>query len=223
MFRYQFEFQVYTSMGLEETDYSFFVKMLPSSHIHYNDRGKFILRKTGTFKREIESNFVYLKQLRNFVMEANKKHDVQTDFIAFPEVVYGSHDEAGNGVVVWMNETSGHGYQPSMGFSGLTLTELYCVVCRLAEYHASATAFLLHKNNDLSDFPFIRDGIKIQINENAEDPSDENSDSKLIFEMTQVFKEFSRFLRRIPGHLFAFKSFEKLRPSLAATLLRSFR
>ena len=132
-------------MGLEESDYSFFVKMLPSSHIHYNDRGKYIAQKTAAFKREIESNFCFLRKLNQFVADAERKKEKGTQrnlAVQTPEIVYGSHDEVDNGVIVWINETSAHGYKPTSHTRGLNLAELSCVVCRLAEYHAAATAFL---------------------------------------------------------------------------------
>ena len=103
--------QCYTTMGLEESDYSFFVKMMPSSHIHYNDRGKFIAQKTGSFKREIEANFCFLRSLNQFIKE--HANDSLADPIRTPEIVYGSHDEAGNGVIVWINETAAHGFKPT--------------------------------------------------------------------------------------------------------------
>ena len=117
--------QCYTTMGLEESDYSFFVKMMPSSHIHYNDRGKFIAQKTGSFKREIEANFCFLRSLNQFIKEQATDAGL-ADPIRTPEIVYGSHDEAGNGVIVWINETAAHGFKP-------TCHCRYCYVVNLLE------------------------------------------------------------------------------------------
>ena len=108
--------QCYTTMGMEESDYSFFVKMMPSSHIHYNDRGKFIAQKTGSFKREIEANFCFLRALNRFVRDSGSGSSSSgsgSEAIRTPEIVYGSHDESGNGVVVWINETAAHGFKPT--------------------------------------------------------------------------------------------------------------
>ena len=201
-------------MGLEESYYSFFVKMLPSSHIHYNDRGKFIAQRTGAFKREIESNFCFLPQLNKFVKNAGSQHSV----IQTPEIVYGSHDVIGNGVIVWINETASHGFQPTPHARGLNLTELSCVVCKLAQFHAAATAFLM-SGQSMAEYPHISSGVDIdEIERNNEEEC-----SKLVLEMSNVFKDFNRFVRRLPGHLHAYKACDRLRPSFVGTMLRSIR
>ena len=96
-------------MGMEESDYSFFIKMFPSSHIYSNERGKYLVKRTKAFQREIETNFCFLRQLNMFV----KKTMSPTDKIKSPDIVYGSHDEGGNGVIVWMDATAAHGFQPT--------------------------------------------------------------------------------------------------------------
>ena len=96
-------------MGMEESDYSFFIKMFPSSHIYSNERGKYLVKRTKAFQREIETNFCFLRQLNMFVKETMSP----TDKIKSPDIVYGSHDEGGNGVIVWMDATAAHGFQPT--------------------------------------------------------------------------------------------------------------
>ena len=108
-------------MGMEESDYSFFIKMFPSSHIYSNERGKYLVKRTNAFQREIETNFCFLRRLNTFVEEAIDKNTcVKNDWgnkpighIVNPEIVYGSHDEEGNGVIVWMDATAEHGFQPT--------------------------------------------------------------------------------------------------------------
>ena len=107
-------------MGMEEADYSFFIKMFPSSHIYSNERGKYLVKRTNAFQREIETNFCFLRRLNMFVEETSRKNSELTvrdgnPFLQIqtPDIVYGSHDEEGNGVIVWMDATASHGFQPT--------------------------------------------------------------------------------------------------------------
>ena len=108
-------------MGMEESDYSFFIKMFPSSHIYSNERGKYLVKRTNAFQREIETNFCFLRRLNMFVEENTRKTSELTNRdrkpsslqIQTPDIVYGSHDEEGNGVIVWMDATAAHGFQPT--------------------------------------------------------------------------------------------------------------
>jgi len=222
-------FKCYTTMGLEESDYSFFVKMMPSSHIYYNERGKFIAQSTGSFKREIETNFRFLRALDRFVSEESAVTGGEWAAIRTPEIVYGSHDRVGNGVIVWINETAAHGFKPTNHCRGLTLMELSCVVVRLAEFHAAATAFLA-KTGDQNlpgQFPELSKGV--DLNGPTQPTSDESQSeakeeaSRLIKEMTFVFRDFCRFVRRLPGHLHAFKACDQARQSMVETMVHSSR
>ena len=99
---------------MEESDYSFFIKMFPSSHIYSNERGKYLVKRTNAFQREIETNFCFLRRLSHFVEESNQSQAINT-----PDIVYGSHDEEGNGVIVWMDATATHGFQPTNHCKGM--------------------------------------------------------------------------------------------------------
>ena len=88
--------------------------MFPSSHIYSNERGKYLVKRTKAFQREIETNFCFLRQLNMFVKETTSP----TDKIKSPDIVYGSHDEGGNGVIVWMDATAAHGFQPTNHVKG---------------------------------------------------------------------------------------------------------
>ena len=119
-----FNFQVFTSFGMEESDYSFFIKMFPSSHIYSNERGKYLAKRTNAFQREIETNFCFLRRLSLFAEEANTTKG-KSQPINTPDIVYGSHDEEGNGVIVWMDATATHGFQPTNHCKGRTLRLLH--------------------------------------------------------------------------------------------------
>ena len=116
---------------MEESDYSFFIKMFPSSHIYSNERGKYLAKRTNAFQREIETNFCFLRRLSLFAEEANTtnsstKERGKSQPINTPDIVYGSHDEEGNGVIVWMDATATHGFQPTNHCKGKNLGFLYC-------------------------------------------------------------------------------------------------
>ena len=124
-----FNLQVFTSFGMEESDYSFFIKMFPSSHIYSNERGKYLAKRTNAFQREIETNFCFLRRLSIFAEEANTtnsstKERGKSQPINTPDIVYGSHDEEGNGVIVWMDATATHGFQPTNHCKGSLRTLL---------------------------------------------------------------------------------------------------
>ena len=68
---------------------------------------------TGSFKREIETNFRFLRALDRFVSEESAVTGGEWAAIRTPEIVYGSHDRVGNGVIVWINETAAHGFKPT--------------------------------------------------------------------------------------------------------------
>ena len=104
---------------MEESDYSFFVKMFPSSHIYSNERGKYLVKRTHAFQREIETNFCFLRQLNLYSKDSNPKLSLDVNT---PDIVYGSHDEEGNGVIVWMDATAAHGFQPTNHCKGETIS-----------------------------------------------------------------------------------------------------
>ena len=118
---------------------------------------------------------------------------------------------------------------------GLTLTQLLCVVETLADFHAASVAFLLKNECRVEqDFPFLSRGVEIDKFTNEDDfdgglssvtndGSGEKEQERLIQEMMPVFKDFSRFLRKVPGHIDAFKSWERHRPMAPGTVIRSSR
>ena len=102
----------------------------------------------------------------------------------------------------------------------------------MADFHAASVAFLLQNENRVDqDFPFLSRGVEIDKFANEEDfdgglPNDgggEKDQERLIQEMMPVFKDFSRFIRKVPGHIEAFKSWERHRPMAPGTVIRSSR
>ena len=102
----------------------------------------------------------------------------------------------------------------------------------LAQFHAASVAFLLKNENHIEqDFPFLYRGVDIDSFTSDEDygsglpdpNNDENQQERLIGEMMPVFKDFSRFLRKVPGHIDAFKAWERQRPMVPGIVIRSAR
>ena len=114
---------------------------------------------------------------------------------------------------------------------GLSITQLYCVVETLSQFHAASVAFMLKNGGRVEqEFPFLSRGVEIDKFANDEDlngsPTNENGDNcdgqeRLIGEMMPVFKDFSRFIRKVPGHIDAYKSWERHRPMAPGTVIRS--
>ena len=80
----------------------------------------------------------------------------------------------------------------------------------MADFHAASVAFLLQNENRVEqDFPFLSRGVEIDKFANEEDfdgglPNDGGGgkdQERLIQEMMPVFKDFSRFIRKVPGHI----------------------
>ena len=102
----------------------------------------------------------------------------------------------------------------------------------LAQFHAASVAFLLINENRVEqEFPFLYRGVEIDKFANEEDfdgglqngNEGGNEQERLIQEMMPVFKDFSRFIRKVPGLIDAFKSWERHRPMAPGTLVRSSR
>ena len=118
---------------------------------------------------------------------------------------------------------------------GLSLTQLRCVVETLADFHAASVAFLLKNENRVEqDFPFLSRGVDVDkfandedfdggLNNSTNDGGGGKEQERLIQEMMPVFKDFSRFIRKVPGHIDAFKSWERHRPMAPGTVIRSSR
>ena len=102
--------------------------------------------------------------------------------------------------------------------------ELSCVIVRLAEFHATGTAYLARNGEEKvrSQFQQIANGVDLS-HCPEEGTDDATKESKLVREMSFAFRDFSRFVRRLPGHLHAFKSCEQSRPQFVETMMHSSR
>lgn len=190
-------FKCYSDQGMEQCGLVFFLKMLPSEAIQNGDRNRKLARDLRVFENEVRTMFHLLPMVQ-------KSKSVQ---MCLPQIVYGSHDVDGNGVIVLIDEAQ-NCYRPITSTIGLSFDETQEVICRLAEMHAASTACLVQ--NDPEDFRLLEERTTQQ----AEAARDE---------LLTVFRDYARFLKRIPGYIEMHRRFEKHRVALSATLVRSFR
>ena len=89
-------------MGNEECSMGFFLKLLPSAAIVNGEKNRNAARRTKVFSREVNVTFGILPQIQKAALSKGLK-------LSMPEIVYGSHDNKGNGVVVLISEQN-HGF-----------------------------------------------------------------------------------------------------------------
>ena len=126
-------------MGNEVCAMSFFLKLLPSAAITNGDKNRAVARKLRVFSKEVKSTFQNLPQVQKFASDKDLK-------LAIPEIVYGSHDNKGNGVIVTISEEK-KGFLSPRQYSGLTLPEVTVVIDRISEIHAVTTAMFISKTS----------------------------------------------------------------------------
>ena len=128
-------------MGHEQCLMSFFLKLLPSAAIVNGDKNRNIARNLKVFPQEIHVTFGILPQVQKFAGFGPDKL-----LLAIPEIVYGSHDTKGSGVIVLTSEDR-KGYLTPRQYSGLTLPEVTEVIDRISEIHAVTTAMFISKTS----------------------------------------------------------------------------
>eukprot|EP00095_Tigriopus_kingsejongensis_P008574 maker-scaffold167_size293163-snap-gene-0.9 protein:Tk08574 transcript:maker-scaffold167_size293163-snap-gene-0.9-mRNA-1 annotation:"uncharacterized oxidoreductase dhs-27-like" len=193
-------FQCENPLGSEDCSYAFFLKMLPGVGEKYQ---KLVL-STQVFRREIEAQFHLLPLLKQFVDHQNLK----ASFVPSPEIVYGSYDEAeGDGIIVLM-DLNERGFHPLNHYFGLNLGQLEKVVEQLAEFHASGSAMLLQEENAATKFKMFH--------------SDNQNNRQNIYEsLYPHYRDFAKFLRRVPGYYHCFHKVDQLRPNLVPIMTKS--
>jgi len=184
------KFKCYTSMGHEQCLMSFFLKLLPSAAITNGDKNRTLARKLRVFPKEVNATFGVLPQVQKFAKNANLT-------LAIPEIVYGSHDSKGSGVIVLINEDK-KGFASVRQYSGLTLPEVTVVIDRISEIHAATAAMFLSKNSE--NFENKKDFL-LKCDENNPENTDENSLATLRQNTDLVLRTLTHFLRRVPGYL----------------------
>jgi thiamine kinase-like enzyme len=185
--------QVYTSMGNEECSMGFFLKLLPSAAILNGDKNRNVARNLNVFPKEVRMTFGLLPQVNKLSLSKGLK-------LAIPEIVYGSHDNKGNGVVVVISEEK-RGYISPRHYSGLTLLEVSAVIDRISEVHAASTAMFMNTTS---------------AQEWQETLAARTQEEDMAFkdDITLVFRSLTHFLKRVPGYLDLQTLVDKVRPAL---------
>ena len=184
-------------MGNEQVSMSFFLKLLPSVALVNGEKNRGMARKMNTFPKEVRVTFGLLPQIHKTAQKFGLK-------LAIPEIVYGSHDQRGNGVIVLTSEEN-RGFFVANQHSGLTLPEVSVVLDRISEIHAASLSMFINK--DPVEFPDAA--------ENPATASEEEAKTTLE-EMDLVFRSLAHFLRRVPGYLDGHYLLDKFRPALIA-------
>ena len=102
------------------------------------------------------------------------------------------------------------GFFPLNHYGGLNSSQLLTVVERLAEFHAIGSALLLKEETTAKKF-------KRQHAKNCD------NSAKLYESLFPQFRDFAKFLRRVPGFYYAFEQVDQLRPKLSTYLARARR
>ncbi len=113
-----------------------------------------------------------------------------------PEIVYGSYEDSGAGIVVLMDlNDSGFQTATSASHGGYGLRQLLAVCEALAEFHAVGTAFIAREfggDEDRLAKRFPKLFLKQKKSDNETAAADVYS---------PFFKDYAKFLRRVPGRL----------------------
>lgn len=189
-------------LGSEECSYAFFLKMLPG----VEDKHRKLLWNTEVFRKEIQAQFHLLPLLQQFL---SQQCDPPLELRLIPDVVYGSFDEKhGDGIVVLM-DLNERGFFPLDHYFGLSLAQLERVVERLAEFHGSGSAALLKTAKSGDKQKHTLSGQFQQFH------MDNQKRRQSYFEsLYPQYRDFAKFLRRVPGYSHFFDIVDQLRPHL---------
>ena len=190
-------------MGNEVCAMNFFLKLLPSAAITNGDKNRAVARKLRVFCKEVKSTFQKLPQVAKWA----GKQDLN---LAIPEIVYGSHDNKGNGVIVTISEEK-KGFLSPRQYSGLTLPEVTVVIDRISEIHAVTTAMFISKSTASENTNENLNWLLEEENDNNVTQEESNAYRE---DVDLVFRTLAHFLRRVPGYLDKHSLICKIRPAL---------
>jgi len=179
----------------DNTDYRLFFKM-----VAVTAEGRSMAAETRVMEREVEALLHLAPMLRRLTLD-------KQIVLPLPEVVYGSYSNSGDGVLVCLDLLS-NGYTRLPSSAGLPIIHLISAVESMARFHAVASVAISSDptafKNDFSSF---------QVN---------YFDSDVVYKhVNPLFKEFSSFIRRVPGFYDQFTKFEAVRGSAWGLLSRA--
>jgi len=181
-----------TSMGKEEIQYKMYFKMCG-----INKQVMEVAMEAQLMEKEVETMLRMFPMMKKMIVEKKMEKEVS---LPLPEIVYGSYSSSGEGVIVAMNMME-QGYTRPDYSMGLSLTTMVATVEALAKLHATSAVFISQKGqgNFLQEFPHLESSFY---------------ESEAVFKHTnRLLKEFSDFVRHVPGFFDQFQQLEQWRSS----------
>lgn len=181
-----------TSMGKENIEYKLYFKMSA-----LEGQGQEVAVEAQLMEKEVETLLKLYPRVRKMIAEKNMQKEVS---LPLPEIVYGSYSSSGEGVIVAMNMME-EGYTKPDYSMGMSLTTMVSTVEALARIHATSALFMDQEGqeNFTREFPHLEGSFY---------------ESEAVFKHTnRLLKEFSDFVKRVPGFFVQHQQLEQWRSS----------
>jgi len=181
-----------TSMGREDIMYKLYFKMTGVDR-----QGVEVATEAQLMEKEVETMLRLFPILRKMIVDKKMEKEVS---LPLPEIVYGSYSSSGEGVIVAMDMME-EGYSKPDDSMGLSLTTMVATVEAMAKIHATSAVFMANQGqeNFVKEFPHLENSFY---------------ESEAVFKHTnRLLKEFSDFVRRVPGFYDQYEQLEQWRSS----------
>lgn len=181
-----------TSMGMEDIQYKLYFKMAGEE-----GQGMKVAMEAQLMEKEVETMLRLFPRVRKMIVEKQVEKEV---ILPLPEIVYGSYSSSGEGVIVAMDMME-EGYNRPDYSMGLSLTTMVATVQALAKMHATSAVFMAKEGQEefVKEFPHLENSFY---------------ESDAVFKHTShLLKEFSDFVRRVPGFWEQHQQLEQWRSS----------
>eukprot|EP00092_Neocalanus_flemingeri_P035047 GFUD01038135.1.p1 GENE.GFUD01038135.1~~GFUD01038135.1.p1 ORF type:complete len:443 (+),score=177.57 GFUD01038135.1:147-1475(+) len=191
-----------TSMGRENIEYKLYFKMTV-----LEGQGQEVAVEAQLMEKEVETLLRLFPRVRKMIVEKNMEKEVS---LPLPEIVYGSYSSSGEGVLVAMDMMLQGYSRPEYG-DGLSLTTMVAAVEALGKIHGTSAVFMNQEGQDefAREFPHLERSFY---------------ESEAVFKQTsRLLKEFSDFVKRVPGFFTQHQQLEQWRSSAWNLLSSSFQ
>lgn len=197
--------------GLESASYAFFLKMMPG----VEKKHRRLIASTLPFQHEVECLFGLLPH-----MVRETKCALRTPC---PEIVYGSYDDTGAGIIVLM-DLNDKGFQLQNHYNGYNLRQLSAVVDALAEFHAVGSAIIVESDSGgeealVERFATLLDPVHSKINAKRRQHTETTVAEYDLH--APFFKDYAKFLRRVPGFLHVYEEMEKAQAAMVRLMVKA--
>jgi len=172
------DYSCLTSMGKEDICYNLYFKMGG-----LGAKAAEVAIEAQLMENEVETILKLFPRMIKMIEEKKAENELS---LPLPEIVYGSYSSSGEGIIVAMDALEQGFTKPDFS-GGIPLSTLVSTVEALAKIHATSAAFMgsVGQENFLHEFPHL-----------------ENSffQTDAVFKhINCILKDFSGFVRRIPG------------------------